>query len=65
MIKSLTIYRLARSPEEFNKLSAFLKGLGFEAAEGWSDEYSRGALIWQLWAIWKSSPDACQPSQMS
>jgi 6,7-dimethyl-8-ribityllumazine synthase len=43
MIKSLTIYRLARSPEEFNKLSAFLKGLGFEPGEGWSDEYSRGA----------------------
>jgi len=43
MIKSLTIYRLAQSPEEFNKLSAFLKGLGFEAGEGWSDEYSRGA----------------------
>jgi len=43
MIKSLTIYRLAGSPEEFNKLSAFLKGLGFEPGDGWSDEYSRGA----------------------
>jgi 6,7-dimethyl-8-ribityllumazine synthase len=43
MIRSLTIFRLARSTEEFNKLSAFLKALGFEPGDGWSDEHSRGA----------------------
>lgn len=43
MIKSLTIFRLAHSAEDFNKLSVFLRALGFEPGEGWNDEYSRGA----------------------
>ena len=43
MIKSLTIFRLAHGAEEFNKLSAFLRALGFEPGEGWNDQNSRGA----------------------
>ncbi len=43
MIKSLTVFRQARSTEEFRKLAAFFSALGFESGAGWNDEHSRGA----------------------
>lgn len=43
MIKGITVLRAAKSPEEYEQLTAFFSALGFEPGRGWNENGSQGS----------------------